>query len=155
MGDQARVVFYSPSRLAISPIVYLHLHGGFALSLIEAALPRMRTKDAAYSCARFIGTCHEGISGNTGLGIFNLPDAGAKAGESPRDAYRRQLDDLKGVEWEVRGMFLVDVDHWRVRHAGSRTNAYGDTGDGFGMQEDTALKAVRGVVQLPADLASR
>src|SRR5687768_9705152 len=119
MGDQARIIFHSTSRLIVSPMVYLHLHGGLALSLIDAALPRMRTKDAGYSCARFIGTCHEGMPGNTGLGVDNVPDVGAAADESPKDAYRRRMDYLKGVAWEVRGLFIVDVDRWRIRHADS------------------------------------
>jgi hypothetical protein len=64
------------------------------------------------------------------------------------------MDDLRGGDWEERGMFLVSVDTWRIRHAGGRTNAYGSTGDGFGMQ-DAELKSARGVVQLPADTAGR
>jgi hypothetical protein len=54
-----------------------------------------------------------------------------------------------------RGIFLVDVDRWQVTHAGSTTCAYGDLGDGFGMQEGTALRSVKGTVQLPAAKAGK
>jgi len=59
---------------------YMQWMGSAALSLIESALPRMQRRDAMLSMARLIGTCHEVIEGNKGLGVNSLPEIGA--GES-------------------------------------------------------------------------
>jgi hypothetical protein len=155
MGDCAIVIFHSRARCEVSPAVYLHWHGGCVLALLETALPHMRTQDAGYSCARFVGVCHQAIPPNTGLGVQNLPAVACGVDQRrTAGAYERVLDEAKKFDWGDRGVFLVDVDAWRVGHAGSCTTAYGDTGDdGFGMQEQTELRAMDGVVQLPAESA--
>ena len=155
MGDCARIVFHCPSESLVSPIVYLHSLGGLVLYILEESLPRLRTGDVSYSCARFIGECHVGMSGNTGLGIFNLEEPAAEKGESKEAGYHRRLKSIESFPWEERGLFLVNVDNWQVTHAGSCTNSYGDAGDGFGMQEQTELESVNGVVQLPRERAGR
>lgn len=153
MGDCAIVIFHSRKRRTVSPGVYLHMHAGVVVALLETALPDMRTNDAEYSCARFIGHCHELIPPNTGLGVSNLPGTASDvAARRTPEHYRRLMSEAQQFDWGGRGIFLVDVDRWRVRHAGSRDCPYGDIGDGFGLQE-TDLKSVRGVVQLPAEEA--
>ena len=155
MGDCARIVFHRASELYISPIVYLHSLGGLVLYILEESLPRLRTGDVSYSCARFIGECHVGMSGNTGLGVLNLGEPAAEEGESKEAVYHRRMKFLQGIPWEDRGLFLVNVDNWQVTHAGSCINSYGDAGDGFGMQEQTELESVNGVVQLPRERAGK
>lgn len=155
MGDCARIVFHSPSEFYISPVVYLHSLGGLVLYILKESLPRLRTGDVSYSCARFIGECHVGMSGNTGLGVLNLqtPDAGND--DSEEAIYHQRMKFVQDFPWEERGLFLVNVDTWQVTHAGSCMNAYGDTGDGFGMQEQTELESVNGILQLPRERAGK
>jgi len=154
MGDCAIVIFHSEQQSEVSPAVYLHLHGGLVLRILEMALPSMKTGDAGYSCARFIGCCHEGIPPNTGLGVLNVPGVAMNVAErqSP-ESFKQVMAEARKFDWGGRGIFLVDVDHWRVTHAGSCDCDYGDIGDGFGMQEEIELESVAGVVQLPSDAA--
>jgi hypothetical protein len=153
MSDCATVIFHSQVQKQISPAVYLHWHGGCVLVLLETAMERMRTSDAGYSCARFIGRCHEVIPDNTSLGVYNLPgDQTDISSSKSSDAYNNLLLQAEKFHFGGRGTYLVDVDEWRVRHTGSTMTAYGDTGDGFGMQEQTDLRSVDGIVQLPIDL---
>jgi hypothetical protein len=151
MGDRAIVIFHSPKDHSVSPAVYLHSHAGLLLNLLEGALPRMRTGDAGYSCARFIGICHDEIPGNASLGVYNVPGTAADAAERHKPAeYDRLMAAARRIDYGDRGVFLVDVDRWRVEHAGTAMCAYGDMGDGFGRQEGTTLNSPHGVVQLPA-----
>ena len=103
MGDRALVLF--KDKASVSPTVYLHWNGHMVGRLLAAAAPRMRSGEADYACARFIGTCHEAIEGGLSLGVFNT-DAGGEP-ESQGDA----------------GVFVVDVNTGEV-------SAYG--GYGFG-----------------------
>lgn len=154
MGDRAFVIFHSKKQYDISPVVYLHNFGGLAMALIEDALPRMRTEHVSYSCARFVGVCHDALEGNLGLGVDNLmlPPPEPKP-ENARHWYEALLEKVNAADWVDRGLFLVDVDTWQVTHAGSTMNQYGDTGDGFGMQEQFDIPSRDGMVQLPAEKA--
>lgn len=152
MGDCAVVIFHDPPTGMVSPAVYLHHHGGCVLALLETGLPLMRTGDAGYSCARFIGHCHTNIPGITGLGVYNLPAMPKVGNESPAD-YTRTLAAAREFNFGQRGIYLVDVSRWRVEHAGSTVGQYGDYGDGFDQQESTTLKSIGGIVELPAHLA--
>lgn len=156
MGDCAVVIFHSTEDHSVSPAVYLHRHGGLVLNFLEAALPKMRTGDAGYSCARFIGLCDKAIPGNASLGVLNVPGVAANVADRHNpDAHDKLMAEARKLDFGDRGIFLVDVDHWRVTHAGSATSAYGDLGDGFGMQEGTALRSAKGIVQLPAANAGK
>src|SRR3954454_2091969 len=119
MGDCAVVIFHSRKRRDVSLGVYLHMHAGVVLYLLEKALPDMRTGDAEYSCARFIGHCHGFIPPNTGLGVSSLPGV-ASDPAAPRtpEHYRMLMAEARRFDSGGRGVFLVDVDRWRVRHAG-------------------------------------
>src|ERR1051325_9872386 len=154
MGDRGFVIFHSRKYCDISPVVYLHNFGGLVMALLEQALPRMRTENVSYSCARFVGICHEALDGNRELGVDNLmlPPPEPKP-ENPRHWYETLLQQVNEADWRDRGLFLVDVDSWQVTHAGSTKNQYGDTGDGFGMQEQFDIPSIDGMVQLPADRA--
>ena len=150
MGDCAIVIFHSKKQNDVSPAVYLHSHGGCVLVLLETAMPQMRS-EPSYACARFIGRCHEVIPGMLGLGVENLPGVAEDvASRRTPEHYERMLANAKEFDYGGRGIFLVDVDEWRVEHFGSTETDYGDTGDGFDMQEETELESVNGVVQLPA-----
>ena len=151
MGDCAIIIFHSKKQSEVSPAVYLHSHGGCVLVLLETALEHMRSSDPAYCCARFIGRCHEVIPGKTGMGVMNLPGVAdeVKLRHKPAE-YERMMVAAKEFDYGGRGIFLVDVDGWRIEHFGSTETDYGDTGDGFDMQEETELQSVNGVVQLSA-----
>lgn len=111
MGDRAVVIFCrkgstpavgdkNQQHSGFSPSVYLHWDGHRVADLLKLAAPRMRRGDESYSCARFIGVCHENIGGNLSLGVHNGPGTISDVGGgSPGDA----------------GTFLVDVTTWRVR----------------------------------------
>ena len=156
MGDCAVVIFHCTKDHAVSPAVYLHLHGGLVLNFLEAALPKMRTGDAGYSCARFIGICDKAIPGNASLGVINVPGVASNVSKRDRpDAYTKLMAEARKLDFGDRGIFLVEVDHWQITHAGSTTCAYGDLGDGFAMQEGTSLRSANGVLQLPAEKAAK
>lgn len=63
-----------------------------------------REGDLDYTCARFIGICHEATPGNTSLGVRNHDTTDAQHAEacSPGDA----------------GVFVVNVQNWRVLRVG-------------------------------------
>ena len=120
MGDRALIVFHDDDG-EVSPTVYLHWNGEDVQNMLEAALPRMRKGDVSYSCARFIGECHARLNGNTSLGVFNttVPLEGCKQSDfSPGDA----------------GVFLVDVNTWRVE----AFNGYGFAHGEMSLQLDAA-----------------
>lgn len=111
MGDRAVVIFHDDGG-EMSPCAYLHSHGSRVEALLRSALPRMRTGDASYSCARFIGECAMNIGGNLGLGVFNSPETIAEVRE-------------KEFSHGDAGVFLVSVVSWSV----IALNGYG-FGDG-------------------------
>lgn len=159
MGDRAVIVFKSADDL--SPAVYLHSKGSQVQYLLEEALPTMRTADVDYSCARFIGVCHDNMRGNHGLGVFNTPellltaeeaqalDDEHGAGTQERDnAMRKLMDDyrqraikhIKSDDYSHgdAGVFLVDVDTWLVECY----NGYGlEDGEGHCSKEPLQLNA--------------
>ncbi|HWE96536.1 MAG TPA: hypothetical protein VG269_21420 [Tepidisphaeraceae bacterium] len=154
MGDCAIIIFHSEQQLDVSPAVYLHAHGGCVLATLEMALSVMKTTDAGYSCARFIGCCSQTIPPNNSLGVQNIPGTASDVGQrNTPEHYQRLMEEAQKFDWGGRGTFLVDVDRWQVRHAGSCSCDYGDIEDGFGLQEFTELKSIEGIVQLPADKA--
>ena len=106
MGDRAHVVFTDGE--SHSPAVYLHWHGALETvkGLLELAADRMRTGDLSYSCARFIGVCHEQIEGNLSLGVWNL-------GAGFKDLTPDQLVDFKHYG-EDNGLYIVNVKTWDV-----------------------------------------
>ena len=107
MSEHVEVVFHDPNTFNISPRVSLQYHGDSLLKLLEDALPRMRTGDVEYACARFIGHCHEITPGANGIGVISwfLDVSWADGGE---DLYN---DMLGAAPPEVA---LVDVRDWTV-----------------------------------------
>ena len=89
MSDPVNVVFHSPSRHEVGPMVYLHWGAPTLVEDLEAALPRMRTGDVAYACARFIGHCHAQIDGMNSLGVSNILLPGIQEGDTYEAVYRR------------------------------------------------------------------
>ena len=151
MGDCAIVIFHGKRQNEVSPAVYLHSHAGCVLRLLEIAMPRMRTGDPGYACARFVGCCHDAIPTPAGLGLFNLPGTASSVKERGTvEHYERLMQEARRFDWGGRGIFLVNVDRWQVEHEGSRLCEFGDIGDGFSLQEFTELASVQGIVQLPA-----
>jgi hypothetical protein len=156
MSDCATVVFFSRIQRTVSPAVYLHHHGGCVLNFLESALPVMRSGDPEYSCARFTGFCHGAIPPNVSLGVFNLYPMPSISADDRSDAgFEQMMEKAKASNRGGRGIFLVDVDRWTVKHAGSLECPYGDIGEGFDLQEATELRPVNGTVRLPADKAGR
>lgn len=76
MGDRALVVFTN-ERGERSPVTYLHWLGHEVPDLIQRCRDTMhdRGDDLSYVAARFVTTCAEFASGNTGLGIWNVTDS--------------------------------------------------------------------------------
>jgi len=74
MGDRALVLFKDND--SFSPVTYLHWSGYIVGALLAEAAPRMRTGQADYACARFVGTCHGHLDGGLSLGVFNSPKDG-------------------------------------------------------------------------------
>jgi hypothetical protein len=107
MSDHVEVVFHDPSSYNISPRVSLQYHADSLIELLAGALPRMRTGDVEYSCARFIGHCHESTPGANGIGVISwfLDTSWADGGE---ELYN---DMLGAAPPEVA---LVDVRDWKV-----------------------------------------
>lgn len=58
-----------------SPGVYLHWGASDVFNCLIGALPRLRAGDPGYSAARFCGVIHAELSGNTGIGLLNVPTA--------------------------------------------------------------------------------
>jgi hypothetical protein len=151
MGDCAIIVFHSPKSQAVSPAVYLHHHGSCVVALVATALPTLRSGDASYSCARFIGHCHQHIPGVTGLGVYNIRPTNFSGGAN--NSYAQLLEAARTFDYGERGIFFVDVDAWTITHAGRSSGAYGDYGDGFDGQEQTELHSSHGTVTLPQGVA--
>lgn len=93
MGDRASVIFFD--KVHVSPVVYLHWHGSRMPDWIDElrCLMADRLWDAPYAAARFVGICHNHVTGNLSLGIrsctLQLPDLNCptKLGQlSPGDA---------------------------------------------------------------------
>ena len=101
MGDRALVVFIDKEQLDISPTVYLHQRGRDVPEFINRLkfLMADRPDDLGYSTARFIGICHDGLSGNLSLGVWNTP---IDFMDWPDDDYLEYAD---GDE----GLFIVDI----------------------------------------------
>ena len=103
MGDRALVVFTDRDESEFSPAAYLHWGGGAAVvEMLQKAVPRMRNGDVGYSCARFIGVCHEDMDGNCSLGCFN----------GPKDLAKAKSKDFSHGD---AGVFLVNVGTWEVK----------------------------------------
>ena len=98
MGERALVVF--KDHHGHSPTVYLHWSGHDVGRFLAEATPGMRPADASYSCARFVGYCHEQIPGRLSLGVTNTPEDGRPS--SPGDA----------------GVFIVDTETGEVETYG-------------------------------------
>ncbi|MEM7143587.1 MAG: hypothetical protein AAF591_00540 [Verrucomicrobiota bacterium] len=107
MSDHVEVVFHDPNTFNISPRVSLQYHATSLIRLLEGALPRMRTGDVEYSCARFIGHCHEKTPGANGIGVISwfLETSWADGGEALYN------DMLGAAPPEIA---LVDARNWRV-----------------------------------------
>lgn len=71
MGDRCLIQFYDGKDF--SPVVYLHRHGEQANEFLDIhdKVMQDRKGDLNYSCARFIGICHEKIRPPLSLGIWN------------------------------------------------------------------------------------
>jgi hypothetical protein len=110
VSDPINVVFHSPATCDISPMVYLHWGGGTVLNDLEGALPRLRTGNAGYACARFIGYCHEKLDGINSLGVNNLWFPDLKDGEEFFSVYRRVMESLARNSEVIR----VNVETWVV-----------------------------------------
>ena len=73
MGDRGVIYiksgdFYAPCGL------YVHWNGEELVDWFTESIPLLRKDDPDYSMARLIGTFHEKIDGNTGLGVVNAPN---------------------------------------------------------------------------------
>jgi len=108
MADPINVLFHSPCACAISPMVYLHWGASTLLDDLKSALPRMRTGDVDFACARFIGCCHEKIDGSKSLGCSNLflppPDENATNEQIYQQIMAEVPDEIA----------RVNVDDWTV-----------------------------------------
>lgn len=71
MGDRCIILIEDEHGLN-NVACYVHWHGSRAIDLIKDAIPRMRKGDSTYSLARLIGTIHNKIDGNLGLGCFGI-----------------------------------------------------------------------------------
>lgn len=98
MGERALVVFKSGDEH--SPAVYLHWGGMDVGNWLTQAAPRMRGGDHSYACARFIGYCHEQISGQLSLGVFNTPEDGRPSSHGDAGVF---IVDTKTGEVETYG----------------------------------------------------
>jgi len=70
MGNRAIVRF--PDNYDSGIEVYLHWHADYVKDWLKEIAPRMRKGDASYAAARFIGHCHENISGGLSLGVMPI-----------------------------------------------------------------------------------
>lgn len=114
MSDHVEVVFHDPNTFNISPRVSLQYHASNLIQLLTDALPRMRTGDVEYACARFIGHCHEATPGANGIGVISwfLETSWADGGEA---LYNDMLAAAPA------GIALVDVRRWTVKWNGQET----------------------------------
>jgi hypothetical protein len=72
MGDRAYITFHDGTG-ETSPTVYLHFEGSEVVELLMKLRDLMadRNFDVSYVCARFIGICHDLITGNLSLGVYD------------------------------------------------------------------------------------
>lgn len=119
MGDRAIIHFQCKANgenNEISPAVYLHWAGNRVRSLLQKTMELMkdRPKDQFYSCARFIGVCHENIEGNVSLGTWNGPKL-----DTIKETRAAILEDIDYSRGDA-GVFLVDVskEKWTVETVG-------------------------------------
>jgi hypothetical protein len=113
MSDHVEVVFHDPNSFNISPRVSLQYHAAGLIQLLTDALPRMRTGDVEYACARFIGHCHEKTPGANGIGVISwfLDTSWADGGA---ELYNQMLASVPSDE-----VALVDVRNWVVAWNGT------------------------------------
>ncbi len=114
MGNRACVIFYDSRR--ISPTIYLHWHGSSVPAWLEQLKHLMdgRFDDAEYSAARFVGICHQHISGNLSLGLLSnrltpaeLKDERRMEAESPGNA-GIVVVDTRDFTWKAYGGYLAE-----------------------------------------------
>ncbi|MBS0265380.1 MAG: hypothetical protein JSS02_25825 [Planctomycetes bacterium] len=114
MGDRACVIFFDATD--VSPTVYLHWHGDRVPTWLDDLKTRMagRYSDAHYAAARFVGLCHERISGNLSLGIRSnsltltkVRDPLRIRDESPGDA-GVVIVDTADFRWTAHGGYLAE-----------------------------------------------
>lgn len=111
MGDRV-LIQLKDSDGAVSPVCYLHWHGGRAPDLIRetAKLMQSRGEDIAYAFARLVGVCHQHIEGNTSLGVWPLDG----------DAEQLSPEQSHGDA----GIYIVHCGTWEVE-------AFGGYGESF------------------------
>ena len=98
MGERALIVFKDGN--GYSPSVYLHWNGYEVGAMLTNAAQGLRSGDAGYACARFVGYCHEQIPGGLSLGLINTPEGG------------------RPVSHGDAGVFIVDVNTGEVETYG-------------------------------------
>lgn len=113
MSDPVNVIFHSPAALNIGPMIYLHWGRTSLIEDLTAALPRLRTGDVEYASARFIGCCHEKLTGAKNLGCKNLFLPPPGPGEDGAAIYRRILAEIPS------DIARVNVDTWVVELDGT------------------------------------
>ncbi|MBI4746983.1 MAG: hypothetical protein HY774_00720 [Acidobacteria bacterium] len=113
MSDPVNVIFHSPSRLAIGPMIYLHWGRDGLLEYLRFALPRMRTGDVEYASARFIGCCHENLPGANSLGCSNLFLPLPAEDEDEFGIYEKIISEIPAE------IAKVNVDTWTVDWEGN------------------------------------
>jgi hypothetical protein len=105
MGDRAVVVFRDESN--VSPTVYLHWNGSDVPRLLSELKETMKGRegDLSYSCARFVGICHNAIPGNLSLGLWPTP------GDIARTVLSKEPIGLLMAEYSHgdAGFIVVDV----------------------------------------------
>lgn len=116
MGDRALIQFTN-SNGEVSPVCYLHWNGAEAPEWIRdcAKLMESSGENLPYAFARFVGICHERISGNVSLGVWNRTD-------------RLTEKDSHGDA----GCYLVNVSTWEVE-------AFGGYGRPFNAREQRTV----------------
>ncbi|MBS0263109.1 MAG: hypothetical protein JSS02_14290 [Planctomycetes bacterium] len=116
MGDRACVIFFDATH--VSPTVYLHWHGDSVPAWLDELKARMTGSycDAQYAAARFVGLCHERISGNLSLGIWSnsltlkeLRDPIRMGEESPGNA-GVVIVDTSDFTWKAYAGYLEAND---------------------------------------------
>ena len=127
MSDHVEVIFHDPNTFNISPRVSLQYHAAALIKLLTEALPRMRTGDVEYACARFIGHCHEKTPGANGIGVISwfLDTSWADGGA---ELYNQMLDSAP------EEAALVNVRNWIVKWNDTETKLPGElaaSADGF------------------------
>jgi hypothetical protein len=106
MVDSVNVIFHSPSRCEISPMIYLHWGRTSLLQDLTHALPRLRTGDVDYASARFIGCCHEKLEGAKNIGCKNLFLPPPSPDEGENVIYQRIMSEIP------EDIAKVNVDQW-------------------------------------------